>query len=242
MQGICLMALTLLGMTFNGPDAALRVKAEPPVYVVKHVKKPIPIDGNWNKQEWRKIKAVEIGNFIRTVPAFHPKTEVKMTYDAENIYVIFRVHDRYVRCINTEVNGRVWEDAAVELFFCPDTSSMDRYFNLEINCGGTALLGYRHKKPVEADINRIEIAHSLPQKVDPEITSPVVWTLEYRVPLAMLESYAPVVRPAKGVRWRANFCKIAENSSNPHYMTWSPIDAPDPSFHMPAFFGSLQFE
>jgi hypothetical protein len=214
----------------------------PPEYKVKRLTTSLAIDAHWNKKAWRKVKPAVISNFIREVPAFRPVTEVKMQYDDENIYVIFRVHDRYVRSLTNSVGGPVWKDAAVELFFCPDTTRPTNYFNLEINCGGTALLGYREKKPTEEDIKKIVIAHSLPQIVNPEITDPVVWTLEYSIPLNMLEKYAAVTRPAKGVKWKANFAKIAENNSNPHHMTWSPITAPKPNFHMPQYFGTLTFE
>lgn len=211
-------------------------------YRVKKTKEPISIDGKWDKKIWKETKATVINNFIRAVPAFHPITEVKMRYDADNIYVIFRVQDRYVRSITTDVNGPVWKDAAVEFFFCPDTTQPDKYFNLEINCGGTALLGFRSKSPTVEDINTIEIAHSLPKTVNPEITDPVTWTLEYRLPIKTLEKFTAVTHPAKGVKWKANFCKIAENNSNPHHMTWSPITAPNPNFHMPQFFGSILFQ
>jgi hypothetical protein len=214
----------------------------PPTYEVKRSPAPISIDANWNKKIWKNTNAAVISNFIRKVPSFHPRPEVKMRYDAENIYVIFRVHDRYVRSITTEINGPVWKDAAVEFFFCPDTTRPDQYFNLEINCGGTALLGFRSNSPTPDDIKTIEVAHSLPQTIDPEITDPVTWTLEYRIPLSTLQKYSTVTRPAKGVRWKANFCKIAENNSNPHYMTWSSINAPKPNFHMPQFFGTLLFQ
>jgi hypothetical protein len=213
-----------------------------PVYKVRRLTTSLNIDAQWNKRAWKKVKTAEISNFIREVPAFRPVTELKIQYDDENIYVIFRVHDRYVRCITNTINGAVWKDAAVELFFCPDTTKPNSYFNLEINCGGTALLGFRSKKPTEEDIKTIVIAHSLPEIVDPEISDPVVWTLEYRIPLSMLEKYTTITQPAKGVRWKANFSKIAENNSNPHHMTWSPITAPKPNFHMPQYFGTLQFQ
>ncbi len=39
------------------------------------------------------------------------------------------------------------------------------------------------------DMARIEIAHSLPRIVDPELTEPTTWTIEYRLPLDVLEKY-----------------------------------------------------
>ena len=199
------------------------------------------IDADWNKAEWNNIKALNVRNFIREDPKFRPKVQAKMAYDQDNIYVIFRVKDRYVRSVTTAINGPVWKDSAVEFFFSPDTAAPATFFNLEMNCGGTPLLGYRPRKPEVEDIKKIEIAHSLPEVVDPEITRPVTWTVEYRIPLDMLAKYSNLTRPAKGISWRANFYKIAENNSNPHHATWSVISHPKPTFHLPQYFGTLNF-
>lgn len=91
------------------------------------------------------------------------------------------------------------------------------------------------------DIKKVEIAHSLPHVVDPEISNPVTWTLEYKIPLAMLEKYSKVIYPKPGIEWRANFYKIAEKDSNIHFLTWSVVDNPVPDFHLPHFFGIIKF-
>jgi len=215
---------------------------KPSVYNIKRLKKSMKIDGNWNKPQWKKIKAVDINHYLGVIPKFHPFVQAKMMYDNENVYIIFRVQDRYVRIITKDIGGRVWTDSACEFFFSPDASLPLSYFNLEMNAGGTPLLGHREKKPVVEDIKMIEIAHSLPQTVDPEITEPVTWTLEYRIPLSMIEKYSNVTRPKKGVVWRGNFYKIAEITSNPHYITWSVLEGDKPNFHRPEFFGILKFQ
>jgi hypothetical protein len=217
------------------------------VYNVHMLNHSMKIDGDWHKKQWQNIDAVEITNYMGTIPGFHPKVKAKMMYDAENLYVIFCVQDRFVRCITKDYNGPVWEDSCVEFFFAPDTDLPERYFNLEINCGGTPLMPYNiipnldiNMLPVD-DIKMVEIAHSLPQLIDPEITERVVWTVEYRIPLILIEKYSKLTSPKPGVSWRANFYKIAENSSNPHYMTWSVVDNIQPDFHLPKFFGLLNF-
>jgi hypothetical protein len=213
-----------------------------PVYRVKRLAGPIAIDGNWNKRAWKSVKPVRITHDIINIPAFHPETEVKMCYDTANLYIIFSVHDRYVRSLTTQLGGPVWKDAAVEFFFCTDTSRPDQYFNLEVNCGGTPLLGRNSVRPDSNDIRLIRIAHSMPPVVDPEMAGPITWTVECQIPMAMLAKYAGITTPAEGVSWKANFCKIAENNSNPHHMTWSPIGDAHPNFHMPAYFGRIQFD
>lgn len=218
------------------------------VYKVAMAEKPMMIDANWDKNEWKKAVPADIVNYMGVIPGFKPEAQVKMMYDKDNIYLIFRVKDRNVRCMTNKINGPVWQDSAVEFFFAPDGDAPLRYFNLETNCGGTPLLHYivipgrGSERLTEEEIKQIEIAHSLPEITDPEIKEPVTWTLEYRIPLSLLGKYSKVSHPSKGVEWRANFYKIAENSSNPHYITWSKIDKPKPDFHVPQSFGRLIFE
>ncbi len=237
----------LIGVNVPAQKNKLNSKSLAPVYNVVGLKHPIKIDGNWDKKEWKKIKSIEINNFIHKEPEFRPITHAKMMYDSENVYVIFRVQDRNIRSITTEINGPVWKDSAVEFFFSPNTEFPLNFFNLEVNCGGTPLLEYNPNprtgpKPDSVDIKKIEIGHSLPKIVDPEISGPLTWTIEYRIPLSMLENYSKISRPKKGISWKANFYKIAEITSNPHYGTWSPIKHPKPHFHMPLYFGILKFQ
>jgi hypothetical protein len=218
------------------------------VYKVVKLNQPMQIDAVWDKPQWKNVKPLDIINYMGDIPPFKPEAQAKIMYDNEYIYVIFHVKDRYVRCLTNEINGPVWEDGACEFFFAPDSQAPLLYFNLETNCGGTALMHYNiipreeSKSLSTDDINLIEIAHTLPQIIDPEMTDPVTWTLEYKIPLVMLEKYATVTHPNKGVEWKANFYKIAENNSNHHYITWSVIDNDKPDFHKPQFFGRLIFE
>lgn len=218
------------------------------VYNVTKLYTAMKIDANWNKPEWQKVKSVEVNKFMGPVPKFEPVVNAKVMYDKENVYVIFQVKDCFVRCQTEEINGNVWEDSCVEFFFAPDTTSPEKYFNLEINCGGTPLMHYNAvaKKEIQTlkagDIKMIEIAHTLPHRLDAEITEPVTWSLEYRIPISMLEKYSRVTHPAKGVKWRANFYKIAHKSSNRNYISWSKVDVRGIDMHLPEFFGELKFQ
>jgi hypothetical protein len=135
----------------------------------------------------------------------------------------------------------------VACFFVPGLDVARGYFNLEINCGGTMLLHFQERprhNPVALPptaLARIDIQHSLPHIVDPEIQEPVTWYVEARVPLDMLAPYTDITRPAAGARWRANFYKCGDGTSHPHWLTWSPVQAPSPNFHIPDQFGLLTF-
>jgi len=247
MKNLLLISLLLPNVLFAQNDNDKSKMKQTSVYHVYRLNQSMKIDGNWFKPQWEKVKPLDITNYMGTVPEFRPAVQAKMMYNDENLYLIFRVQDRYVRCITNEYNGLVWKDSCVEFFFSPDTSLPLRYFNLEINCGGTPLMHYNVIPRKEFtvippdDIKMIEIAHSLPQLVDPEIKEPVTWTVEYRIPYTILEKHSKVIHPGRGITWRANFYKISENSSNPHYMTWSVVDNINPDFHLPQFFGLLKF-
>jgi hypothetical protein len=220
-----------------------------PIYVVKKLRSSeMSIDAEWEKEEWRNIEAVEIEKQMGPEPIFVPRVQAKLMYDEENIYGIFRVEDRYVRSTVTEYNGNVSGDSCVEFFFSPDAENPLHYFNLEINAGGTPLIFFITKpwegvtKLEAKDIQQIEIAHSLPEVVDPEITEPTTWFIEFRIPLSMLEKFSNVTRPEKGVVWKGNFYKTGSKTSSPNYLTWSFVDHPKPNFHLPEFFGNLKFE
>jgi hypothetical protein len=227
-------------------NAAL--KASNKEYLVAKLKKPLKIDANWDKAQWKKIETIKIENYMGTVSAFKPTVEAKMMYDAENVYLIFRVKDKFVKSTTTKINGCVSCDSCVEFFFAPDQEEPLKYFNIEINAGGTPLLQYAtqpRKKYVNLEpelINQIEIAHSLPAVIDPEISDPVTWTIEYKLPLSVLRKYSKVTNPAPGVIWKANFYKTGSRTSNPNYITWNFVDNPKPDFHLPQFFGVIKFQ
>src|SRR5215212_5680571 len=42
------------------------------MYSVKMLKNPMKIDGNWNKTQWLSVKAVELTNYMGTIPPFRP--------------------------------------------------------------------------------------------------------------------------------------------------------------------------
>ena len=82
----------------------------------------------------------------------------------------------------------------------------------------------------------------MPEIVDPEITDPVNWVVEYKIPFEILQDYFPVRIPSSGVEWKANLYKCGDKTSHPHWLTWSGIDLAQPDFHQPIYFGTLVFE
>ena len=207
------------------------------------------LDADWHGPVWGGLDALSLNGFLGSDPPAHrPRTHVKTAYDSDALHWIFRVEDRYVRAVAARHQDAVCRDSCVEFFFVPGPDIAQGYFNLEINCGGTVLF---HWQPVpkrdvvvvaEADVAALGVAASLPKIVDPEIGEPTVWTVACRLPMAVLQRYAPVVAPGHGVAWRANFYKCGDATSHPHWLTWAPVDPSSFGFHRPDIFGELVFE
>jgi hypothetical protein len=95
----------------------------------------------------------------------------------------------------------VWRDSCVEFFFTPGGDPTERgYFNLETNCAGVKLLGAhvaggKDEKLTAEDFASIVTASSLNGPIDSEIAEPTTWTLEYKIPLSLLEKFT---------HWRPN--------------------------------------
>ena len=222
--------------------------AEPLAYQVAKLGESIEMDGNWNKSVWQKIEPLIINQHMGEAPAHRPEVSAKLAWDEDAVYVIYQVADRYVRAVAEKYQDSVCQDSCAEFFFTPGLDLGLSYFNVEINCGGTMLLWWhpedREAVPVtDEDCETVDMGHSLPKIVEPEITEPTTWTLEYRLPFDLIKKYCPdASKPASGVVWKANLYKCGDATSHPHWLTWSVVDHPTPRFHMPEYFGRLSFE
>jgi len=215
---------------------------------VKKIASPLNFNADWNSPPWKCISPELLQNYMGQKPQHFPKTEVKVAYSNTSVSLIFRVEDRYIRAVAPKHQGNVCKDSCVEFFFTPSEDLSLGYFNLEINCGGTMLFKFQpspgncRSSISEKECSSLSVSHTLPRIIEPEIAGPLTWTVEYSIPFDLLEKYSQVIRPEPGVTWRANFYKCADNCSHPHWLTWSPVDLPEPNFHFPASFGTLLFE
>ena len=82
--------------------------------------------------------------------------------------------------------------------------------------------------------------HSMPCVVEPEVAEPADWVLEFAIPLKLLEKYVGPLGNVSGQEWRANFYKCGDQTSHPHWASWSPVSALN--FHLPECFGTIKFQ
>ncbi len=214
-------------------------------YEIKRAASRPPLDGNWGAPAWQEANEARVALFHANSSDHRPDVRVRVLYDDDALHVGFRVEDRYVQVINTEYQSSVCRDSCAEFFVQPANAS--GYFNFEINGGGTMLLYYvtdpadqPRTKVTAEDASTMDIYHSLPDTVEEEITSPVTWILQYRVPFTLFENYVSPAHPRAGDTWKGNFYKCGDGTSHPHWASWAPIGEPL-SFHKPERFKPLIF-
>lgn len=218
--------------------------------IVNKTTDPCNIDADWDKPFWQKVTPQKLAHHMGEKPQHFPEVLFKVAYNDNGLYVIFKVKDQYVKAVvEDRFQGSVCLDSCAEFFFTPSDDINDGYFNLEVNCSGKLLFHYQtarnenNIKIAPEDCEKVIVAHSMPDLITEEIQEPVTWTLEYFLPFEVIKKYLPDAHsPASGVKWKANFFKCADKTSHPHWLTWSKVDLPRPSFHEPEYFGTIVFE
>ncbi len=219
-------------------------------YHVSHCPTPPVLTADWDAPAWASAEIARVASFRPESSAHRPEVTARLMWDEEALHGIFLVRDRYVRCLRSRYFDDVWKDSCVEFFVEPQPDK--GYFNFEFNCGGAHLCNYitdptrgpggslarAEKLPPELG-QMTQTRSTLPPIVEPEITEPVVWTLQFRIPLRTLEHYVGPVGPLPGRTWRANFFKCGDETSHPHWASWAPVD--ELNFHLPRCFGTLVF-
>ena len=218
-------------------------------YHIRTVSAAPCLDADWQDSAWVGAETLEVSCFRPESSDHRPHTLARLLRDANGLHGIFRVEDRYVRCVRTQYGDEVWKDSCVEFFAQPKSGR--GYFNFEFNCGGAFLCsyilnpertpdGFKEYARLPASIGRtIQVRSSLAARIDPEISDPVVWTLQFLIPFAVFEDYVGPLGEVSGQTWRGNFFKCAEENSHPHWASWAPVD--EFNFHRPQCFGTLRF-
>ncbi len=187
------------------------------------------------KPDWTAIPRVGIDNYLWSdVRSIVPSAQ--MAWDEENLYVRLQAIEPHILCRFTGNVDEVCNDSCLEFFFCPGQVG-DRYFNIEGNPNGALYVGYGRP-----GADRCRLLHSDFKElfqVTP-FTVPGGWGLELTVPVSFIRIYAPDFMPEKGMTLRANFFKCGDETVQPHYMAWNPVEVPLPNFHLPEFFGELK--
>ena len=231
-------------------DAAVRIRPTPaedlpkPTYRITALATPPAAGTTYDQSPWKEIQALAVNDFNQKSSAHHPQTEVKIAVSPASLHLRWRIHDRFVASRKTAMNSDICADSCVEAFFAPAGSN--GYINLEINAGGVPHASFVDQRGIkfrqllsEDDLRTITIHSSMPSVIEPEIATPVTWEVGADIPLELMRKYAGPAVDFTG-QWRGNFYKCADETSAPHWASWSPLGG-YLNFHRPDRFGYLEF-
>lgn len=174
---------------------------------------------------------------------YQPNVSVQIAFNDDELFLQYKVDEQSVKAEITESNGRVWTDSCVEFFLSPEGNEW--YYNLEMNCIGTALLGFRKKggeatHASEEQIATIRRISTLGEFPFPELKGQTDWQITVAIPWEVFFKHQ--LKPVSGKKMRGNFYKCGDDLSVPHFVSWTKIKTEKPAFHVPEFFGGLEFE
>ena len=217
------------------------------VYTVKRAAGPVDLSSPWEGKDWKNVPEMRLGweMIMPRSSGFRPDARAKIQYDDKYLYVLYQVHDRYVRSIILNDQGSVCLDSCMEFFVRPDKNGP--YYNFECNCIGTLLLyeivrqnnNKLKMSPLPVDeLREVKRFSTLPRTFSGECEKPLTWRLGLQIPLSFFVRRAGVQLPLKGQVWYGNIYKCADWTTHPCWLMWKKNE----TFHYPEGFGALVFE
>lgn len=176
-----------------------------------------------------------------------PAEDVNVSFDighrGSSIVLKYLVEEPQVRAVNKGFNSSVWEDSCVEFFIAPEGESS--YYNFEISAIGTILGAYgpdRNQREFlpEESLKLIQTNPSLGKGIIENLEGSIKWEIDIVIPVEVLCHHE--IKDIAGIKARANFYKCGDKLKNPHFLSWQKVQTDKPDFHLPEWFGDLEFE
>lgn len=172
---------------------------------------------------------------------YKPIAAVDIARGNEALYLHYFVRGNALRAEAGSDGMPVYPDSCVEFFV--QAEGAPAYLNFEFNCIGTCEAGHRKSRTEVVPFTSEEYAAirrytPLPRQTFSEREGLFAWELTVAIPFRIL-GLNPDALPDK---LRGNFYKCADGTRFPHYLSWNPIDLPEPNFHCPQFFGEIVFD
>ena len=170
-------------------------------------------------------------NWVEQYPVA-PRTTFTLAHTNEMLYVRYEVKGEVPLATKTNDLELVNEDACVEIFI--GDADNTHYWNFEFNPAGVCNASHRKERKVDVVRLNAEQLASI-QRYGQQLCA-AHWTLLVGIPLALIELDLTRERAR-----RANLYKCGDKTPMKHYASWNPIEAEAPAFHLPEFFGEIQF-
>ena len=221
-------------------------------YEVVRAKGQVTIDGKPDEPAWQQAGVIKDMVVADTLGKPTQRTEVRVLWDDEFLYVSFVCQDRFIYNTYTQQDDPIFANQdCVEVFLNPDMDPR-LYYELNVSPANVTWTGISYRplfpeKPHHVftafNPRRFATAARVDGQLNAEEQNSKVWSVEYAIPFDCLGT-APHRPPQVGDRWRANFYRIdlvekREPKDQVEFISWSPPGIIN--FHMPHEFGEIVF-
>jgi hypothetical protein len=188
-----------------------------------------------------ELKRHAIDQMLWSEASYKPGALFSIAYSDDSIFLKYFVRERSIRISCNTDNSPVHQDSCVEFFISFENDT--KYYNLEFNCIGICSFGFGESRTdrqlipqeVSSKIKRRAVIKSCVENG----TSFFNWELTLVIPFEIFIYHK--ITSLKGIYCKGNFYKCGDALPEPHFLSWQDIIAEAPNFHLPEFFGSMQF-
>ena len=219
-----------------------------PEYTIKRCTGKITIDGVLDEPDW--AAATPIGEFKfpwynyekreETQKAELEKTEVKMLWDDDFLYVYYKCEDKHIWADHYNSNSQTYKDDCVEFFWNPNPAAGNAYNMFEMNCIGNLLsvFNMQDNKLLAHKILPPHMAQTIQGTVNNDADADTSWVLEVALRFSDYPDLFDAKTPKDGDMWRVGLNRCGGKTNN-QSSQWSPSKIA--SFHSPEDFGKIFF-
>ncbi len=166
-------------------------------------------------------------------------TDLYIAYTNDGLFLNYEVEDIGIYCLAQQDGADVYTDSCVEFFM--QSHEGEAYINFEFNASGVCYASH-HANIQEKQAFSQEEYSTIKRRAKYEYIrgyerdDNYSWYLTVFIPWTTMGYPKGQLPPS----FRANFYKCGDNTTQAHYLSWSPIEEDNPAFHRPQFFGSIK--
>lgn len=176
----------------------------PHEYVCKYTPNKIRVEGKLEDPAWLASESVRF-YVPETLDEPVSKTDARLVWDDNYLYVGFTAYDKDIWSYLTEQNSQTCTEDCLEIFFKP-YADQNSYYNFEINALGTVYDALTLKRGAGQhrwamwDCENLKLAVNIKGEINNPETVDEYWQLEVGIPFASLPTLRGTI-PQHGDTW-----------------------------------------